>query len=124
MNGLTMMLKAFGIELDPAEIEKQIRESAQAAYDLLNSINTRLGNIETQNAAMQNTLNRIERHGIPMFASEEALEKFYGENPGIQTADDFLRLTAIDNQSTVHLITVAFKGVDNNGENETDIKPN
>jgi hypothetical protein len=38
-----------------------------------------------------------------MFPSESALEKFYGENPGIQSAEDFLRLTAI-------------KGVSDNGE--------
>jgi hypothetical protein len=101
-SGVAMMLKSL-LGIEPAEIERQVTESAKMAFDLLQSINNRLGSIETQNATMQKTLDRIERNGIPMFPSESALEKFYGENPGIQSAEDFLRLTAI-------------KGVSDNGE--------
>lgn len=58
MSGLTQMLKAFGIDIDPNAIQIQINE----IRDLALSIDTRLKAIQDQGAANAATLERIE-HG-------------------------------------------------------------
>lgn len=82
-SGVAMMLKSL-LGIEPEELERQIKSSAQAAFDLLQSINARLGNIENQ-------LTRIERNGVAVYPSETALEKFYGDNP----ETDFFKLQGL-----------------------------
>jgi hypothetical protein len=96
MNGIEMMLQAAmkGLGIDPKQLMQQVESTADGVFKLLQSIDKRLGDIETAQTALAEQMSRLEQRGFPVYPCEQALADLFNEadNPH----DEFLRLQGLE----------------------------